>query len=176
MGLMDKYAGSAADRGRIGEGTFPARIAQIIDLGRQHDEYQGEKSIKNKLWITFEFPTETIKIEGVDKPRWLSCEFTRSTNEKAKLYSVIKAANINAGSFTDLLGMPLLVGVGTTSGGKDKYTSAMPLPKGMEVAPLANAPVWFDMECPDQSLLEKFPNFLQEKIENSLDWKGATAF
>jgi len=170
MALVDKFKGSSKDFGRIGEGTFPARIVQVIDLGRQNTEYKGEKSVKDRLFLTFELPTETIEIDGKTKPRWLSGEFTKSTNEKAKFYKILMAAYPDAEDFKDLLGKPLLVEVGTTSGGKDKFMSAMPLPKGMSVAELQNEAKYFDIHNPDKDVFDSFPDFLKTKISESLDW------
>lgn len=169
MGIMEKYKGSSNER--IGEGTYPVRICQIIDLGLQEDEWKGETKIVEKIWITFEFPTEFITYEKdgemVTKPRRLSGEFTKSTGEKARLTPVIKSTDPKAESFKDLLGLPLLVQVGTTSGGKDKYIGASPLPKGMTVAPLQNEVKYFDLEHPDDSVFNGLPEFLKEKIISS---------
>jgi len=170
MKLIDKYKGSGVEP--IGEGTFPARISQVLDLGRQKNEYEGRETNKPTLWITFELPTETINVDGVDKPRWLSSEFTKSTNDKAKLFKVVKAVDDNElKEFSDLLGKGLLVVIGTTKGGKDKFAGATALPKGMAVAQLANKPVYFDIENPDFDIFNKLPKFLQDKITGSSDWK-----
>jgi hypothetical protein len=175
MSLMDKYkSAGGGDKGRIGEGTFPARIVQILDLGKQEDEWKGETFIRDKLWLTFEFPTETITYTKdnveVTRPRWLSGEFTKSTGDKAKLTPIVKATNPDAASFEDLLNCALLVEVGTTSGGKDKYASAMALPKGMVVAPLDNETKYFDMAEPDMLVYESLPDFLKEKMKESPDF------
>ena len=176
MSIMDKYkTAGGGDNGRIGDGTFPARIVQILDLGKQEDEWKGEVKVRDKLWITFEFPTETITYDDkegktITRPRWLSGEFTKSTGDKAKLTPIIKATNPEAASFEDLLGCALLVEVGTTSGGKDKYASAMALPKGMTVAELDNETKYFDMNNPDSEVFDSLPDFLKEKIQSSPDF------
>ena len=179
MALVDDFKGS--DIARIGEGSYPARIAQMLDLGKQEDEYKGETSVRDKLWITFELPTETITIDGKEKPRWLSREFTKSFNERSLLTKVLNAAFDadeipNVQSFKEFLGREMLIEVGTTSGGKDKWIGAMKLPKGMSVAPLQNKGVYFDMDCPDMELLNSLPDFLQDKITSSESYKGGTPF
>ena len=172
MSLLEKYKGSGT-QSRIGEGTFPARIVQIIDLGTQEDEWKGEVKHINKLWITFELPTETMVIDGEEKPRWLGSEFTKSTNEKARLTKVINAADKEASSFEDLLDKPLLVEVGTTSGGKDKWIGASALPRGMAVAEAANPIRYFDMDAPNEDVLNALPDFLQEKIRSAPEYAAA---
>jgi len=166
MSLVEDFKGGGGF-GRIGEGTFPARIVQVIDLGLQENEYKGETSIKEMLWVTFELPTEQIVVDGAEKPRWLSSQFTKSTNEKSNLYRVVMAAHPEADTWKDLLGKPLLIEVGTTSGGKDKWTGATPLPKGMGVAELSNPPRYFDIEKPDLDLLNSLPDFLRDMITGS---------
>ena len=170
MTLLDKFKGGGASS-RIGEGTFPARIVQIIDVGTQTDEWKGEKKHINKLWITFELPTETIVVDGEEKPRWLGSEFTKSTNEKARLTKVINACNKEASTFNDLLGKPLLVEVGTTSGGKDKWVGASQVPRGMGVAEAENKLVYFDIENPDTDILNSLPDFLVDKIKAAPEFK-----
>jgi len=172
MSLLEKYKGGSV-QSRIGEGTFPARIVQIIDLGTQEDEWKGEVKHINKLWITFELPTETMVIDGEERPRWLGSEFTKSTNEKARLTKVINATDKDASSFADLLDKPLLVEVGTTSGGKDKWIGASALPRGMKVEEAANPISYFDMDAPDDEVLNSLPDFLQEKIRSAPEFGEA---
>jgi len=178
MALVDKYAKSGGGFPPIGQGTYPARIVQILDLGTQEDEYKGEKKLHQKLWITFELPDEIINVKGEDKPRWLSSEFTKSTNEKSRLYKVIQAVAPDAEDWTDLMDKGLLVQVGVTSGGKDKFIGAMPAPKGMEVNPLVNPQKYFSMEGDgfDADLVEGLPNFLQEKIKLSPEYRAGVPF
>ena len=173
MSLVEDFKGSGTTFARIGEGSFPARIAQILDIGTQEDTYEGVTKQVQKLWITFELPTETIEIDGQEKPRWLSSEFTKSTSDKSRLIKVINATMPDAEEFTDLLGKPCLVEIGTTSGGKDKWTGSMKLPKGMGVAELANPPVYFDILDPDQAIFDKLPDFLKDKIVANLEFNGS---
>lgn len=173
MGIVNDFKGGG-DFGRIGEGTFPARVVQVIDLGRQEGEYQGVPTCKPTLWITFELPTETITIDGVEKPRWLSKEFTKSTNEKAWLMKLMTGLYTSdeiddVETFEDFLGRPLLVEVGTTSGGKDKLVGCTKLVAGMKVAELYNDTKYFDIESPNTDVFESLPDFLQEKIKESPD-------
>jgi len=177
MSLIDKYKGNTMKKERIGEGTYPARIVQIIRLGDQRIfHYQtgkpelnkrGEQKILPKLWVTFELPTETIEIDGEDKPRWISKEYTESTHETAAFYSVVMAADKNAPDLESLLGKAVMVTIGTTSGGKDKVTQVAPLMKGVKVDDLANPTLYYDIDDHDQDVYEKLPEFLRDKIDAS---------
>ena len=167
--LLDKYkSGGGKKFPPVGAGTYPARIAQIIDLGLQKDSYQGEESVKPKLFITFELPTKKIEIDGEMKPRWISREYTKSTHEMSALTSVIMAVCPDASSFEDLLGKPCLIQTGLTSGGNDKIISVAPEMEGMVTPPLANGTVFYDLEHPSQAIYDNLPRFLQEKIDNRI--------
>jgi len=168
MGLIDKYKGGESF-GRIGEGAFPARIVQVFYMGIQ-EGFEGKDT--NKIWLTFELPTEMIETQKGTQPRWLSSEFTKSTNEKSKLYKVVKAVDDGKlEDFQDLLGKELLVEVGSTSGGKDKFINATRLPRGMEVLDLHSPLKFFDDENPDWEVLAEMPQFLRENIMKSKTWK-----
>ena len=62
------------DYGRVEDGTYPARIVRIIDFGMQYatdwktgevKKYEdGNDVVQHRVWIDFEFPTETIEIDG----------------------------------------------------------------------------------------------------------------
>lgn len=71
--------GKKTDFGRVEDGTHMARVVQIIDLGMQQQTDwktgeartwdDGKPMIKPEVFITFEFPTERIDIDGESKPR-----------------------------------------------------------------------------------------------------------
>ena len=173
MGIVDDFKGSSIER--IGDGTYPARIAQVIDLGLQKNEFEGQTKIQPKLWITFELPTETIEVDGEEKPRWLSKEFTKSTNDKSLLMKVLNSVYTpkeleDVESFEDLLGKALLVEIGETSGGKDKWINSSKLMKGMKVDELVNPTKYFSLDNPDQEVFNSLPDFLQEKITSGEDY------
>jgi len=173
MALVDDFKSSGGNFGRIGEGTFPARITQIIDLGMQENTYEGDTKVQHKIWMTFELPTETIEIDGEQKPRWLSKEFTMSTSDKALLMRVLNAiftkdelAKVE--SMEECLGKALLVEVGTTSGGKDKWINSSRMIGGMTVADLSQKPGYYWLDNPDHNIFDSLPDFLKEKINTRI--------
>jgi hypothetical protein len=70
-----------ATRTRIAEGTYPARLVQLISIGIQESEWQGEKKTSPKVILTFELPTETILLNGEEQPKWLSKEQKKAIKE-----------------------------------------------------------------------------------------------
>lgn len=174
------------DYGRVEDGTYMARLVQMIELGdHEEQKFQSEETVvRSKLWLTFELPTETFEVtteeDGVVvKPRWISKEITISGHEKSTLVQWVKALDptgeVSKGGrdAVKLLGQPCMVTVGTTSGGNAKITGVAPMMKGMDVPELANEANAFDYDAPDKAVFDKLPAFLQEKIETALNRPGS---
>src|ERR1035437_939713 len=77
------------------EGSYPARIYQILHIGTVSG-FQGQ--MQNKARITFEFPTElaVFNAEKGEQPRVMSQDYTLSFHEKATLTKVINACDPKA--------------------------------------------------------------------------------
>jgi hypothetical protein len=201
---LEQSNSSKSDFGRVADGSYPARVAQIIDIGRQqetawvggkavpqyyivgddgkavkNDEGYAKKSgkessmpcIQPKVFVTFELPTETIEIEGEDRPRWQSKEYN-ITNSGA-LIKMVKALNPEASKISDIAGSPCMISIGSTESGNAKIASVSPMMKGLEVAELANDPVVFDMDNPDLEVFNKLPEFLRNKIKAAKNFEGS---
>lgn len=160
------------DYGRLDEGTHMARLVQVIDLGVQKTEYKGEEKEVPRVWLVFEFPTETIEINGEDKPRWQGREYTVSYGDKSNLGQLVKALDPegNAKSLADLLGKACMVSIGSTGTGKAKITNVVPASKKIPVPELANDPVAFDMDNPDMDVFGSLPQWLKDKITSSVNY------
>lgn len=161
------------DFGRIEDGSYPARLVQVIDVGQQEridfETGQSTGEYHQRAFLTWEFPTETIEINGEQWPRWLSQEVTVSFHERAKLPQIIAALDPKkeAQHLGDLLGKPALVTVGSTKNNKAKVTNVVQLPKGMQVDDLKNQPVVFDMDNFDEEVFNNLPQFIQNKIREA---------
>ena len=172
-------------------GTYPARIAAIFDIGEQlQTDYKTQQPKKEKnsdqdmvrqeVFVTFEFPTETIEDdEGNKLPRWLSRRYTVSMHEKSHLYALVKAVDpslkttSNGENPAAMLGLPLNVTVGLTKNKKPKISAVATLMKGVQVAPLANEPVLFDLDTATQEEFDELkPAFMREVIAGALNFAG----
>ena len=176
MKKLAKPTSSFPKAERIAEGTYPARLVQIISLGVQETEWQGQTKTAPKVMLTFELPTETININGEDQPRWISKEFNLSLHEKSSLTPVVKALDPKGEcqDLTDLLGKPCMVQVGSTASNNAKITNIVAPMKGMPVAPIYNEAkmVAFDFDSPDLELFATFPQFMQDKIKEAVNYNG----
>ena len=66
-------------------GTHPAVCVGVIDIGTHTDTWEGKSITKDQIVLLFDFPTETIEIDGKQKPRCLSLKLTKSRHEKSKM-------------------------------------------------------------------------------------------
>lgn len=178
---LKKLKVAKKDYGRVENGTYPARIVQLIMLGSQlqtdwqtqeaKEDEQGNLIYKDEIWVTYEFPTERIKYkddEGVehDRPRWQSKTYVLSMHEKAAFRHLMDAVAPDGESLDELIGKTGIVTVGSTSGGKAKIKSVSALMKGMEVGEAENPLSIYDLDEPNEEVFNSLPDFLQEKIRN----------
>jgi hypothetical protein len=182
MALTVKQSAAKQDFGRVEDGTYPARIVQIIDFGMQIETdwktnepktYEdGNLMIKPKAWINFELPDETIEIDGVERPRRYGKEYTISAHEKSAMAALIKAVDskgtaTNGGkNISGLLGLPAMLAIGSTSSGKAKVSGVSGVPKGMQVGELQNEEVLFDLDNGTVEVYNTLPKWMKDRITN----------
>jgi len=177
----------------IDPGSYPVRLAQIIDLGLQPQRpWQGEeKPPAHEMMLTYELLDEfCLDDDGnadEDKPRWLSetIPLRSLMAEKAKStqrYYALDPAEVNEGDFTELAGTPANASI-TQNAGKGKnagkiYNNIQSLspmrPKDAAKAePLKKEPKVFVLDEPDMEVFNSLPDWLQEKIKDNLEFNGS---
>lgn len=175
--VSDKPKGK--DFGRLEDGPVLARIVSVIDLGLQEqtDWKTKEKTDPKKIvMITYETPDEMITYEKggeeVTKPRWISKDYTLSFHEKSALTSLVDALNPNLQSLDELLNVPCMVTIGSTSTGNAKVISVAKPMKGAVVGELQSDTFHFDFSHPDMELFDALLEWQQNKIKSALDYNG----
>lgn len=172
------------------EGTYPARVVQVIDLGVQEQRpYKGvAKPPAQSLMITYEFLDEFCKDEEgedqEDKPRWLSemlplfsleADLAKST----KRYYALDPNEDFGGEFTLLVGQPCMVTINQYEDQKGNVKNgissvATMRPKEAAKAPeLVNPPKVFVIDEPDLEVFKSLPDWLQDKIKKGLEFEGS---
>jgi len=171
------------------EGTYKARVVQVIELGLQPQRaYQGkEKPPVDMLYITYELADEFMldkdgeEIE--DKPRWMSEDFPYYSLQcdMAKCNKRLKAIdpkNKVKGDWAQVAGAPCNVTFSHAVKGDKTYVNVAAVTsvrdkdvKGMPK--LVNPPKVFDIDDPDMEIFGALPNWLQEKIKGNLNYKGS---
>ena len=170
------------------EGTHVAICYSMIDLGTHEDTGKFGTKRQRKIRLSFELCTElhVFKEEEGEQPFTVHNDFTFSMGEKANLRKFLtnwrgKAfteEEANAFDVSKLLGVPALLTVMHVTKGDKTYTnigSALKLPKAMAVPVQANPRVEFSLAEFDEDTFQGFPDWLQQKIANSDEYKAMRA-
>lgn len=173
-------------------GTYMCRVAQVIDMGvRPREKWDtatnsfivdDSKAPAQAMMVTYEFTTEFVKDaegnEDENKPRWLSENLFLFSLEvdlatSTKRYKAIDPSMAAGGDWTKLVGAPCMVTIVHKKNGKAKIGSVTPVPKGIPVVELKNEAKVFLMDEPDMEIFKSLPEWLQTKIQESLNFKGS---
>lgn len=166
----------------IDGGTYPAVCVCIADLGEQRNE--KFKKYEHKVLLIWELPGVTVEIEGEQKPRWLSKDFTATLNEKSNLTKFLVPwrgkgftdDELNDGGFDlkEMLGQGCLLQVIVEEKDGKQYnriTGVMGFPVGMPAPVTESELIYFDMDEWDDSALEKFPEWVQDRVKKSTQYQ-----
>ena len=174
-----KEGGNKVDWGRVEDGTYPARVAQVVDFGVQpQTDYEtgAEAESKPVVYITWEFPTSRIDLENdegtTSLPRWQGKEYKVSKHEKSNLMKLVGALKPKLRSLDEFCNLPSMVQIGTTSGGNAKIAAVLPPMSGMEVPPLEHDAVFFDFDHPTQEAFEALKLWQQRKVREAENYTG----
>lgn len=168
-------------------GTYPAVCVGVVDLGEQYSE--TFKKYSDKLLIIWEIPSQIIQIDGEDKPRWLSKDFTASLNEKSSLCQTLvswrgrafteKELAVDENGFMqfsvlDMLGTGCFLQViveDKDSGSYNRITSVIALPAGMDTPPTNTPLIAFDMDAWDDKAFSALPGWIQNRVKKSTQYQ-----
>jgi hypothetical protein len=172
------------------EGSYPARLVQIILLGTQTPApFKGEqKPPRLTIRATYELLDEFMKDEEgndlPDRPRWISEEFPfmslrADLAKSTKRYYALDPEDKSDGDWSKLLTAPCIVTI-TKSQGKDgniynnvSAVSAMRPKEAAKAPELVNPTLIWDFYSPDIEVFKAFPEWLQTKIKEAVDFDGS---
>jgi hypothetical protein len=176
----------------IAQGSYPARVVQLIDLGVQPQKpYKGkEKPPAHFISLTYELLDEfCVDEEGKeleDKPRWISEDMPFYNLEADKARSTMRYMAIDPnqdfeGEFTMLVGQPCIVTITHNPNPTDPErpycnvgnVSSMREKQAKSCAELVNKPVCFTLDDPDMEAFNNFQQWVQDKISSNLEFKGS---
>ncbi len=159
----------------VPEGVHAAACCWLIDCGTQHSEQFNNDA--RKVVIAFEIPDERIEIDGEDKPRIISRQFTLSLHEKAALRAFLEAWRGKRFTAQELTGFDLHAVLGAPcqlqilhreNQGRTyaNIASIMPKAKGAPLPATELTPVLFSIDDLDRNraLAEQIPGELPEWI------------
>lgn len=177
----------------LAAGSYPARLAQVIDLGLQAQRpYQGkEKPPAQEIMLTYELVDEFLKDEDgndqPDKPRHQSESMALHNLKADKAKSTARYFSLDPsgkyqGDFAACLATPVLVTI-VQNPGKGKNAGQV-FANVQAIAPmrdkdalrcpqLVKAGLVFDLDKPDLVAFQAFPRFIQDKIRANLNYEGS---
>lgn len=159
-------------------GVYMAVCVGFIDLGEQYSE--KFKSYANKGMYVWELPGEMIEIDGEQKPRQLSKEFTISGSAKSNLRKFIESWNGKSYSDDDFLELDLFDQIGkpcqlnVVLNETKEYSNVdniMPIPRGFPAPTTDTKFVRWDMEHWDEAVFSELPEWIQDKIKKSSEYQ-----
>ena len=159
-------------------GVYMAVCVGFIDLGEQYSEMF--KSYSNKGMYVWELPGETVEIDGEQKPRQLSKEFTISGSSKSNLRKFIESWNGKSYGDDEFMDFDLFDQVGkpcqlnVVLNESKEYANVdnlMPIPRGFPAPTTNTEQIRWDMDKWDDALFEKLPEWIQEKIKKSTQYQ-----
>jgi hypothetical protein len=167
------------------EGMHLARCVRVIDLGTQHNEYNGRTKKNRQIKLSWELPEHTAVFDKSvgPEPFLVSRTYTNSLGEKSNLYhdllSWIGSGFTRQAEFnlSALLGQPCQLNViHETSKNNRQYMKVigiLPVPKKMAMPEQILSSVLYAIEDGQNEVFESFPEYLQEKILASEELGGS---
>lgn len=177
---MSRYAteSSGTSFKQAPAGNHLARCVEIIDLGTQHGEYQGEPNVRQQILVRWELPLETIDTDNGPAPMLVSRFYTNSLSEKANLRKDLESwrgreftqEELRKFDLMGILGKPCMVSL-IHKEGKARVASVGAVPKGMTPPPAHNTPKAFWLDEYDDAAFLALPEGFQKIIRQSDEWK-----
>lgn len=177
MSLIAKNEGGVEIK-QLEPGVYTGIASAIIDLGIQESAMFGNK--QRKIMIIWQIVGETIEINGENKPRVMSKEYTLSLSEKSTLRKDLQAWRGKAFSQKELQGFDLvnilnvpcqLQIIQTEKNGKvyTSIASIMAIQKGLQVEKLDEVFIFDSYDATTWDNLLKVPKWIIEKIKKCLN-------
>ena len=159
-------------------GVYMAVCIGFVDLGEQYSE--KFKSYSSKGMYVWELPGETVEIDGEQKPRQLSKEFTISASNKGNLRKFIESWNSKSYSDDEFMDFDLFDQIGkpcqlnVVLNETKEYSNVdnlMPIPKGFPAPTTETSFIKWDMESWNEEVFKTLPEWIQDKIKKSTQFQ-----
>lgn len=164
-------------------GSHAARCFQIIDLGHQRNDYEGDIKFPHQVLVSWELPN--LELLGDGRPISISKFYTLSLHDKANLAQDLVSWRGRAFTedeksgfdITKLIGVKCMLSI-VEKKEKSRVGSVVGVPDGMTVPDAINSTVIFEMgayKAGDTSVFDELSEGLQKLILKSEDLKEASA-
>lgn len=158
---------------KLEDGVYTAVSSMLVDLGIQNNEKFGKK--QRKFIIVWNIIGEFIELNGEQRPRVISKEYTMSLSEKSTLRKdlqawrgkIFTAEELEGFLLNNILNVPCQLQILNEEKNGKTYTniaSIMAMPKGMTVEKLDKTVVFDTYEPETWNTFREIPKWIQEKI------------
>lgn len=180
----------------VPEGTFTARLYQVIYEGTVEDTYQGKPKNTPLVRMTWEIFSKEKRDDG--KNFSISQKYTFSYNEKANLRKAIQGmlgrsllvGEVASKNVEELFDLETLVGKEcmitimhktseSTGNVRANVATVAAPPEGLTVPESTYETLYFNVEEFDPAFMETFnllPDFVQDEIKTSPEYKKAMGY
>jgi len=165
------------------EGSHPARLVQLLDLGTHTSSFQGKERTNRKIRLTWELVDDLHVFDEAkgEEPAWVSRFYTMSLDSRSALFKDLKnwvgSEVVNADEFDllTLLGKPCLVTVSHSTRDEKVYAevdSVNSVPKGMNVTDLHNTEFYYliDEHGFEGEVWDSLPEWVQNMVKDSEEY------
>ena len=132
-------------------GVYFAVCTIVADLGDQYSEKY--KNTNRQLVLGFDIPSETVEVDGEQKPRQLSRRFTFSYTKKSNLFKTLSGwlgitseDEIADFDLFELAGKGCQVQVTVNENNKNNVNALLALPRGVPAPVSSNPIVTYDVD------------------------------
>lgn len=159
-------------------GVYMAVCIGLVDLGEQYST--AFKNYSNKCLYIWELPTELVEVDGEQKPRQLSKEFTVAATSKSNLRKLIESWNGKSYSDEDFLEFDLFDQVGKScqlnvvlneTGEYANVESVIPIPKGFPAPTSDTPPIKWNIDEWNDEAFAALPEWIAEKVKKSTQYQ-----
>ncbi len=161
-------------------GTHLAICNMMVDEGTQYNE--NFKNFSHKIRVGWEIPGETIEVDGEQRPRMISKEYTASLSTKANLRKDLESwrgraftpEELKHFDLKSIVGASCMLSVIHTEYNGSTYakvSGVMAVPKGIPKGSLSEPPTVFEIgDSADFTALKDLPEWLGKIIMNSKEY------
>jgi len=171
-------------RSLVPEGTFLARVINVVYIGTIKTQWKGEEKEVPKLRITWELPTETkvFKEGEAERPYVMSQEYTHSMGKKSNLRPITEAIigtsltddeayNFDHDNLLDQACQITIIHEDKETGTYAKVTAVSPLLKGVTCPPRVGELKKLSFDSWNEDYFQSLPEFIRKKIMSSKEYK-----
>lgn len=157
-------------------GVYMAVCVAVVDLGDQYSE--KFKNTSRNVVFAFDIPSETVEIDGEQKPRQLSKRCTFSMSKKGNLSKMLNAwmnTNLNEKELGEidlftLIDRSCQIRVTVSEdGAHNNIEDVMALPKGIPAPKSSTPPITYDIDEDgfQGDKWDTLPSWMREAIQKS---------